>query len=442
MSGIDIEQLLTSARIRAICPSAASKIIEALVTEAPKEFPKAGLTTPVAIAHFIAQIAAETYGLGRLDENFHYTTAKQLIAVFGKKRFPSEAFASGYLRSPENLANYVYSGRNGNENPDDGWTYRGSGLIQLTGRGNFRSAGQLLGKPLEESPELCRTADSALSIALAYWRLNKISDVATAAGEDALRAVTKRINPKLQGLDDRRIYFKRALKALGVPKPATEAVRAKAAELEILLKRPAKRLKRVGSGKAAEGTAAAPQASLSGAHWVSFFPTSRSLDDLAAPFRDGAKGFVQALRNAGADLTLSATFRPPQRAYLMHFAWRIAKQKLDPAEIPTMTGVPIEWRHPTLAKSQAAARAMVAAYGISSGLKEPPSLKSRHTEGLAIDMTISWSGPLNIRRNDGRTESIDTAPRNGSNSRLVSLGKGYGVIKLLSDPPHWSNDGH
>ena len=438
MADLDIGQLLTAARIKAICPAAASTIIEALVTDAPMEFAKAELTTRVAIAHFIGQIAAETYGLGRLDENLHYTTTKQLIAVFGTKLFPSTAFATGYLKSPEKLANYVYAGRNGNENPDDGWVYRGSGLIQLTGRGNFRSSGHLLGMPLEDNPELCRTADSALAIALAYWRLNKISDVATGTDDNAVKAVTKRINPALQGLADRLVYFKRALKVLVVPKPAAPSVRARTAALEPFLARRATE----GVANAAESPGAAPPASLSGAHWVSFFPTSRSLDDLAAPFRESAKGFVKALRDAGANVAVSATLRPPERAYLMHFAWMIAKQNLDPATIPPRPGVPIQWQHPTLAKSRAAARAMVNAYGISPGLMEPPSLTSRHTDGLAIDMTIAWAGALAIRRSDGSNDAIVTSPRNGSNSRLIAVGKTYGAIKLLSDPPHWSSDGH
>ena len=438
MAGLQVADLVTAARLKAVCPAAASDILEAIVTAAPREFPNAGLDTPLRIAHFIAQIAAETYGLGRLDENLHYITAAQLMKVFGKQRFPDAAFAAGYLRSPQKLANYVYAGRNGNVRPDDGWVYRGSGLIQLTGRGNFRASGQLLGMPLEEEPELCRTADSALAIALAYWRLNKISDVATGDAEKDLVAVTKRINPALQGLDDRRTYFKRALKAFVPRKPGTEAVRKRIAALESLLLRPPTRQSRA---RGLEGTST-PPASLSGAHWVSFFPTSRSLDDLASPFASGAMAFIAALRGAGASVSISATLRPPERAYLMHFAWRIAKQGLDATTIPAMPGVPIVWSHSTPPKSLAGARAMVAAYGISPGLREPPSLHSRHTDGLAIDMTVVWAGTLAIRRDDGEIESIVTGPRNGANSRLIAIVQEYGVVKLLSDPPHWSSDGH
>jgi hypothetical protein len=56
-------------------------------------------------------------------------------------------------------------------------------------------------------------------------------------------------------------------------------------------------------------------------------------------------------------------------------------------------------------------------------------------------MTISWSRTLSIKKKDGTTVNIATQPRNGGNPQLVAVGAGYGVIKLVSDPPHWSDDG-
>ena len=80
---------------------------------------------------------------------------------------------------------------------------------------------------------------------------------------------------------------------------------------------------------------------------------------------------------------------------------------------------------------------MVKAYDMS----QIAALNSRHIEGLAIDMTISWSGTLSIRQSNGAVVAIADGPRNGSNRGLIRVGAGYGVIKLPSDPPHWSQDG-
>jgi hypothetical protein len=81
---------------------------------------------------------------------------------------------------------------------------------------------------------------------------------------------------------------------------------------------------------------------------------------------------------------------------------------------------------------------MVQAYGVVYG----PALTSRHTEGNAIDMSISWDNDLTIDQADGTSTKITSLPRNGTNTDLAATGVTYSVIKLVSDPPHWSTDGH
>lgn len=70
-----------------------------------------------------------------------------------------------------------------------------------------------------------------------------------------------------------------------------------------------------------------------------------------------------------------------------------------------------------------------------------PSRQSRHVEGLAVDMTIAWTGNLAIRTRNGATVAISTTPRNGDNIQLHAIGASYEVYKLLDDTPHWSSDG-
>jgi hypothetical protein len=190
-------------------------------------------------------------------------------------------------------------------------------------------------------------------------------------------------------------------------------------------------------------TAVSAVAEPSGPRWCERFPTSRSLDDLAEPFRTGCQRFIAALRGAGATVSIAATVRPRERAYLMHWSWQIARNHVDPREVPAMPGVDIAWVHvdaagvPDLVASRGAARTMVERYSMIA----LPALESRHTQRRAIDMSIRWAGALTIGTSDGSTETI-TGPANGSNPALHQVGRGYGVVKLVTDPPHWSDDGN
>jgi hypothetical protein len=129
----------------------------------------------------------------------------------------------------------------------------------------------------------------------------------------------------------------------------------------------------------------------------------------------------------------------------MHYSFRIAREGLDPATVPAVAGVNIQWVHTNAAgaadgaASRNAAEQMVQAYGIVFR----PALGSRHTEGNAIDMDISWQGDLTISNAGGNTITITTTPRTGAaNAALQGVGASYSVRKLASDPPHWSTDGH
>jgi hypothetical protein len=182
---------------------------------------------------------------------------------------------------------------------------------------------------------------------------------------------------------------------------------------------------------------------VSGSDWVNKFPTSKDVNDLISPFRENVEDFIAALKDAGAEIDVSATYRPKERAYLMHYAFRIAREGLNPVDVPPMEGVDIDWVHRKangqvdLHASKDAAEDMVNAYGIVYR----PALSSMHTARLAIDMTITWDGTLSIKNEQGKTVKITSGPKTGQNSKLVEVGKSFGVIKLLSDPPHWSSNG-
>lgn len=107
------------------------------------------------LAYILATAKHETGGsFGPTTENLNYTTVKRIRAVW-PKRFPTDASAAPYVKNPRALAGKVYGDRKdlGNTGVLDGWHFRGRGLAQITGRGNYAKWG------LTEA-----TADKALEL--------------------------------------------------------------------------------------------------------------------------------------------------------------------------------------------------------------------------------------------------------------------------------------
>jgi len=133
-----------------ITPIKAEEWIDAI----NETFDRFDISTPERQACFLGQCAHESGGFTALKENLNYS-AEGLTKVW-PKRFPSLDVAQPYHRNPEKIANKVYADRmgNGNEASGEGFKYRGRGLIQLTGKDNYRACGEALGVDLLEDPDL------------------------------------------------------------------------------------------------------------------------------------------------------------------------------------------------------------------------------------------------------------------------------------------------
>jgi hypothetical protein len=189
----------------------------------------------------------------------------------------------------------------------------------------------------------------------------------------------------------------------------------------------------------------------SGRYWVTWInryaPNSMNVDDLDMMFRDKAKEFIAALKAAHAKVEVRHTRRTEQAAYLWHWAWKIAKRRCAPKDAKPYSKSPpipnIQWDHGNLAKSIKGAQEMVSGFGLSVPREStlPPSENSRHVPGRAIDMEITWTGTISVKKKDGSLVNVKYGPVN-ANKDLHAVGASYGVYKLLNDNVHWSDNGH
>jgi putative chitinase len=92
----------------------------------------------------------------------------------------------------------------GNVKPGDGIRYKGRGFIQLTGRFNYKKAGEALGIPLEQQPELAEKPEVAAWIAVWFWRNRVKPNVSDFTN---VPQATRPINPALKGLQNRQQHY-------------------------------------------------------------------------------------------------------------------------------------------------------------------------------------------------------------------------------------------
>lgn len=164
-------------------------------------------------AAFLAQAIHESAGFSRLEEDLYYRTPERIRAIW-PQRVTSLADAATLCRNPQTLANRVYANRlgNGDEASGDGWKFRGRGIFQLTGRANYMAAGDSLGQPYKELPQLVAEPLHAAMTAGWYWAAAGCNAMADGAQIDA---ITRAINgPAMVAADERRSLYDEALRAL------------------------------------------------------------------------------------------------------------------------------------------------------------------------------------------------------------------------------------
>lgn len=87
------------------------------------------------LSHFMGQVGAETGGFTVVRESLFYTTPQRLREVWPARfRNKADVELRPLLKNPIKLGDEVYGGRMGNSHPGDGYTFRGGGFLQTTGR--------------------------------------------------------------------------------------------------------------------------------------------------------------------------------------------------------------------------------------------------------------------------------------------------------------------
>ena len=203
---------VTEEQLKKIVPNCRN--IPAWVAPLNEAMGRFDITSGDRMAAFLAQIAHESGEFNTLTENLNYSAAR--LQQVWPRRFPTAEKAGEYERNPEKLANYVYANRlgNGDTPTGDGWRFRGRGLIQITGRGNYRTAGQGIGLDLEASPGLLEQPPGAALSAAHYWRsrgLNELADDRNDDNDDEdFVTISVLINGGRAGLTQRRMFWERA----------------------------------------------------------------------------------------------------------------------------------------------------------------------------------------------------------------------------------------
>jgi len=167
----------------------------------------AAITNALRLAHFLAQCAHESGGFKVVYENLNYS-ADGLKATF-PKYFP-EPLNESYARNPAKIGARVYADRmgNGDEASGDGYTFRGRGYIQLTGKSNYANFGKAVNEDTVASPDLVATRYPLASAGF-FFDSNNIWTVCDGGSTDAvITAVTKKVNGGTNGLAERTQLFK------------------------------------------------------------------------------------------------------------------------------------------------------------------------------------------------------------------------------------------
>jgi predicted chitinase len=180
--------MITRHQLSRIMPAATSENVERHLEPLNAAMVEFDINTPLRQAAFLAQIAHESGQLKWMTELWGPTSAQLRY------------------EPPHSKAKEL-----GNTHKGDGRRYKGRGPIQITGRGNYRAYGDLLGVDLEANPDKAASADIGFRIAGAFWKTHGLNEL---ADKRMITAITQAINGGKNGIKERLAFYRTAKKVL------------------------------------------------------------------------------------------------------------------------------------------------------------------------------------------------------------------------------------
>lgn len=175
-----------------------------------REMAREGFTDPRQIAEMLALTHYETGGYARTAENMVYTDPVRARGLFSRlSGMSNDDIRRLSQQGPQAFANKVYGGWMGNNGPNDGWLYRGRGLVQLTGLDNYRKAAQDLGIDIVNNPQwVSENPEVMARTAVWYFKNNKQLQSIKENGDFHYAARGLNNNKALPGMEKRFALYK------------------------------------------------------------------------------------------------------------------------------------------------------------------------------------------------------------------------------------------
>ncbi len=191
------------------------------------------------MAYIIGNMAAETGNFSLLRESMVWKTPSALAAL--AKGDVATATRLINEKDWEGVGDWLYGITAPRQymckwfhhtQPKDGFRFRGGGLLQTTGRYNYRKLGEAcgLGKQLEDNPDLIEDPYISLQTACAQWQQKGLNELTDQGNYLACCKGINLGNPKStaspKGMPHRNSAVRAACKAFGIPAPASASIKS------------------------------------------------------------------------------------------------------------------------------------------------------------------------------------------------------------------------